>query len=652
MYGPKTYATPSDFPKSNLDLHSINNPVNTTAGLTIGDRFFQKKLGWILAASYNDIYKGTNSLIFDEDQSPNGTNLPVLSDMQQRMDYTHQQNYGIHNKLDFAISPHNSIQLYTAYMGFRVIQVRDIEETSFSNDSYSPQTGNEELTHTDMNRFSTQSLFNTTLQGEHTIAGNFSVQWSAVYSEATHQAPDNSTVVYDQNYVDHVLQPQYVDFLGSDRLWLHNTDIDKAGYLNLKYKANIFGGKLEIKTGGLYRDKERTSFFNDYTLMPKGPTSQFSAKGINWNYYSEINWTVQDPLGAVNTPGTFDAYEKVLAKYGMLQYEIKRLRIIGGLREEDTRQGYNELFHNVLLDELNPGNNQKADHVNDFFLPSVNARYAINDQSNIKASYYKAINKPNFLEIVPYVDNTGDYPKVGNPNLKDALADNYDLRYEFFPDKLDQLLAGVFYKKINNAIEEGFFSDGHGDYNLSTFNSNATNYGFEADIIKFYREFGIKANYTWTESTTSSYKRAQVNGKINRDSTISVLQYRPLDGQSKNVGNLSLLYRGTHNGLNAQLALSYTGTRIYKVSPDLNGDYWQKGFWQLDLSAEKKLKHGLGIFIKAHNLLNTHVIVYLKEVNPVNAMYPDHSASDNTTLIRDAYSEPSYLIGIRYKFNK
>ena len=132
---------------------------------------------------------------------------------------------------------------------------------------------------------------------------------------------------------------------------------------------------------------------------------------------------------------------------------------------------------------------------------------------------------------------------------------------------------------------------------------------------------------------------------------MSSLQYRPLYGQSENVGNLSLLYKGLNNGLNAQVAMSYTGERIYKVSPDINGDLWQKGFWQLDISAEKKLKYGLGIFIKARNLLNTHVNVYLKETNPYNAQFPNHSISDKTTLLRDEYSKPSYLIGVRYKFN-
>ena len=50
--------------------------------------------------------------------------------------------------------------------------------------------------------------------------------------------------------------------------------------------------------------------------------------------------------------------------------------------------------------------------------------------------------------------------------------------------------------------------------------------------------------------------------------------------------------------------------RIYKVSPDLNGDLWQKGFLAARFSGEKKLKHGFGIFVKARNLLNTHVICF------------------------------------------
>ena len=651
LKGKDYQAVPSDFPKTNLDPTALNLPVNTSAGLTIGNRFFGKRLGWILSASYNNVYKGTKSLIFGDDQSTDGKNLPILTSMVQRFDNTHQINYGLHSKFDIAISRNHSVQLYLAYMNFKLYQIRIEEHTELGNNSYDPAHGSQNITESERNRLNIQTLLNATLQGNHAIGRHFSIQWSAVYSIATNHTPDMSTVSYDKTYVNNVLQPQYVDFGGSDRLWLHNSDEDKAAYLNFKYKMNALWGKVELSAGGLYRDKTRSSFYNDYTLLSQGPVDQHSAKGVDWNNYSDINWSVQDPAGAVNTPGTFSAYEKERSGYGMFQYNIAGIRVIGGARYENSYQGYDELFHNAFLDKYKPGNNQKRDHRYEYLLPSLNIEYSINSQNNLKASYFKAINKPGFLEIVPYVDNTGDYAKTGNPDLKNAVADNYDLRYEFFPSLLDQVLAGFFYKKIDNAIEEGFVTDGHGNYNLSLANSNATNYGFEADVIKYFREFGVKANYTWTHSQTSSFKRSQVNGVVNNDSTVSSLQYRPLCGQAENVGNVSILYKGAKNGYSAQLAFSYTGDRIYKVSPDLNGDLWQKGFWQMDLSAEKKFNCGIGIYIKAKNLLNTHVKVYLKEVNPVNSQFPDHYATDKTTMLRDEYSDPSCLIGFRYNFN-
>jgi len=57
-----TYAAPTtDFTLSNLHFHDKSHPINNTYGLTIGDRFLDKKLGVILSASYQDIYKGAIS---------------------------------------------------------------------------------------------------------------------------------------------------------------------------------------------------------------------------------------------------------------------------------------------------------------------------------------------------------------------------------------------------------------------------------------------------------------------------------------------------------------------------------------------------------------------------------------------------------------
>jgi outer membrane receptor protein involved in Fe transport len=177
----------------------------------------------------------------------------------------------------------------------------------------------------------------------------------------------------------------------------------------------------------------------------------------------------------------------------------------------------------------------------------------------------------------------------------------------------------------------------------------AVNYGLEVDVVKYYRQFGIKGNYTYTHSSITSQKLSRVKDENNNDSTAYVSQTRPLFGQSANVGNISLLYKGSSNGISAQLAFSYTGDRIYTVSRYIDNDQWQKAFWQMDASAEKRFENGISIYFKAQNLLNTHVKVYIKKTNPINSDVPFHSEGDENTLIRDEYSSQSYLIGIRYK---
>lgn len=69
----------------------------------------------------------------------------------------------------------------------------------------------------------------------------------------------------------------------------------------------------------------------------------------------------------------------------------------------------------------------------------------------------------------------------------------------------------------------------------------------------------------------------------------------------------------------ANFATSYTGTRLVLVSPYLDSDEWERHFFSLDLSGEKRFKNGLAIFIKGNNLLNTKRERYLKTTNEYNA---------------------------------
>jgi len=94
-------AVTSDFPTDNLIIRNTSIPVNSYGNLTLGNRFLNKKLGWILSGSYQNTFSGQSNLYFSADLSRDGLNLPVLSSMSERIYSEKKTNYGIHNKFDY-----------------------------------------------------------------------------------------------------------------------------------------------------------------------------------------------------------------------------------------------------------------------------------------------------------------------------------------------------------------------------------------------------------------------------------------------------------------------------------------------------------------------------------------------------------------------
>jgi outer membrane receptor protein involved in Fe transport len=292
-------------------------------------------------------------------------------------------------------------------------------------------------------------------------------------------------------------------------------------------------------------------------------------------------------------------------------------------------------------------------------LPSLSFKYKLSDKENLRATYYSAISRPNFYELVPHTsgDPDADYQEVGNPYLKRATADNFDLRYEFFPKALDQFLAGVFYKNIVNPIEYALeSSSSNKDLVLEADNfGTAHNYGIELDATKYISHFGIRANYSFTESQITTTKE-QAYKDANGNNTIKTVdQTRPLQGQSKHLGNLSLLYKDSKSGLDAQISAVYTGERINSVSQYLDNDIWQKSFVSMDVSAEKRLFKALYVYAKVTNLLNTPYQLFIKLPYPplgapgATGQAIEYQQAGKDTFVRKDNYQQYFLVGLHYK---
>ncbi|ACT95922.1 TonB-dependent receptor [Dyadobacter fermentans] len=632
-------ATAADFSTATVDYKLKTPAPNLLGSIAVGNRFLNDKLGILLAGSYQNTHRGSNSLFFDS-ETVDTLRGEALTKMSERRYSEQQIRYGLHSKIDFRVNDKHKIQLYNAFMNLTNVQVRDVKSTQLTIGGYDPVAGNATLGFSTRSRLTRQQIFNSTLQGKHQLLNALALQWSAVYSKATNEVPDNVTVPligFRENF-----RERKTTVGDASRRWEHNSDRDLSAYLNLTYNTTIGSTQLEWTAGGLFRDKSRSNFYNNYQLRPADPFAEF---GKDFTDYTQIRWTIQNPRGSVASALNYNATEQIKAGFIQFKAETKNLEILGGVRAEATHQGYSMLFP---IGEDRPNGNQQYTDI----LPSLHFKYKPEGNVNLRASYFRSINRPGFFEIVPYRIVLEEYQERGNPDLKRAVADNIDLRYELFPRASEQFMVGVFYKMIKDPIEYTLRRDavrGQDIYYSPGNFGNAKNYGLEIDYIKYVKQFGIKANYTYTHSRIATTKSRRIRNESGDLETINVEQTRPLYGQSAHVANLSVLYKNQQNGIDAQLAGGYTGDRINTVSQFIDNDLCQKRFIQMDASLEKTFRNGLGVFVKANNLLNTPMEVYINNVNASNARIPNQDLPGKTLIRRDRYQR-SYLLGVRYKF--
>ena len=118
----------------------------------------------------------------------------------------------------------------------------------------------------------------------------------------------------------------------------------------------------------------------------------------------------------------------------------------------------------------------------------------------------------------------------------------------------------------------------------------------------------------------------------------------------------ALLYKNQGLGLDAQLALAYTGDFIAQVSPYYNQDYWQKAYTQLDFSMEKKLAKHFAFFAKVNNILNSKHKAFVKfsgsQTSTANGdvAIPYQDKNKNITIVQKDVTNTNFLAGFKYKF--
>lgn len=630
-YGSTYDATAADFKNggTQINRHSIPAP-NINAGLSVGDRFWNNRLGVILAANLQNTYRGTERDL-NKEVMANGEETEYISAIKKRLYSIHDLNVGVHGKIDLNLGNHK-------FEWYNMLVHRREDNTRYSvgittDYAFDLDKGNWTADKEMRTMTQTQTIFATNLKGTHHLTRNFTVDWSGLFADARENDPDRVYTTIKNTVTGGEVTKIFPS--SQERRFQHNDDKDWTGYLNLSWETP-FEHHLKAlwKAGAMYRNKKRNNRYYSYIFSPTDNGATLSSNDID--AYDGIDWTLKTPRSQASQLN-YDSKERIGAVYGMVRLSAPYGELVAGFRAEHTNQIYQMLQRFETTGSL--GEQSYWD-----YLPSAALRWIVNRKMSVRFSYYKSINRPGFYELIPYQIDGEDYTEKGNPLLKRSRIDNLDLRWEWLPSQDEQVLFGLFYKYLKDPIETTFDVDQrqtNANYYMPQNLGNAKNYGLEIDVVKYIRHFGVKANYTYTHSTITTTKRHY----IAKNQVENIDQTRPLINQAPHTANLSLLYKDTQRGWNGQLAAAYTGTRLVLVSPYYNSDEWEKHYFSLDLSGEKTFKHGISVFVKANNLLNQKREVFLKTVNEFNSTIPGQP-TDRTIVGTYKYGR-TYLLGVR-----
>jgi outer membrane receptor protein involved in Fe transport len=198
----------------------------------------------------------------------------------------------------------------------------------------------------------------------------------------------------------------------------------------------------------------------------------------------------------------------------------------------------------------------------------------------------------------------GEREVFGDSSLVRTLVQNYDVRWEWYPD-LDELFSvGVFAKRFKNPIEQIDVATS-GASQLSFVNAeSAMNYGLEIEGRKGLGFLGpmLEPMQVFANATVM---RSNIN---TGNSSLSALtnDERPMVGQAPYVVNAGLSYADRSGSTSATLLYNVVGKRITSaaVTP-LTVDSYELPRHLLDLSLRLGITNGLEGKFDAKNLLDS-----------------------------------------------
>jgi Outer membrane protein beta-barrel family/CarboxypepD_reg-like domain/TonB-dependent Receptor Plug Domain len=483
--------------------------------------------------------------------------------------------------------------------------------------------------------FTSNSIYSGQLTGEHYLTeSKLKINWVSSLSIVERDTPNDRNNTYDiaRDADDNLLPPtaplsdsvtlETTNFLYSSKNKenIHNGKIDiskkfkfsedfnsevKIGYFNQSRNRNFSARVLGyIKLSGNFPGSVPNSVFaGEIAMMPDDKI--FDSSNIGIVGFRKLGLVLAD---ATKGNDSYTASSDLNAGYLMFDNSYKKIRLIWGARVEDYNQKLNSKLDNgtpVIIDDT------KVD-----ILPSANFIYGLNKKQNIRLSFSKTLNRPEFRELAPFLfyDFSTRFNTQGTEDLKICNINNYDLRYEIFPGKGQLFSFSVFYKKFENPIELQALANNSNKYTNA---QSAVNKGIELEYRTLLgsivgSENKLLNDLTFYTNLAIIRSKVDISNIITSNELIDV----PLQGQSPYVFNSGLQYINKELGWSASANINRIGNRIAiqgNQTPGVSSPaIWEKSRTFFDCQFTKSfLKNTLELKFNIQNILKQDQLFYL-----------------------------------------
>ena len=634
----------------------ISRKAQMNFGLTIGNRFFNDRLGIMVSASYNNAPSGSYNTEFIWGKDDAGK--LYLSDYQIRQYYVTRERQSYSLSADWKFNDFNKIWFKGIFNNrndwenrYRTT-LKDITPDGVADVRVQTKGGSHDNRNARLER---QRTMDFTLGGENRL-GFLSLDWRIGYARASEERPN-------ERYIDFRLKKQHFSFdLSNPRTPFATPDEGSTMLLDDKFslkdltqqqediteqdlKASLdfktrLSDRSKLKFGFKFVNKTKDKEIDYYEYTPvdkKGFNKDALAHSVNESTdrfmpssrYQTGSFISKQFLGSLNLDdaslfekaqvaeelaGNYNARENVTAGYIRLDSRITdNLNFTGGLRVENTALRYTGRIYDDESGTVSKTDPESSSYIN--FLPSMIFKWDVNKDFMIHAGYNQSISRPKYSALVPGMNiKRGDNEIViGNPGLKATTSHNIDLNAEYYWKSIGLVSAGLFYKRIEGFIvDEVSFNHEYEGHVWTKFTQpknggNANIFGAE---FSYQRDFsfiapalrcvGLYGTYTYTHSRVTDFN---FEGRENEKGL-------SLPGSPEHTANVSLYFEKF--GLSARLSFNYASDFIDEMGASKFYDRYYDSVKYMDFNISytfgKKTK--FTIYADCTNLLNQPLRYY------------------------------------------